>query len=55
MRPNGFAGMKASKILKKLKDLNFAAKIDREVIAKGFDLIEEEANEHIQFLVEVFS
>ena len=55
MRPNGFVGMKSGKIIKKLKDINFAAKINREVIAKGFDLIDEEACEHIQFLVETFS
>jgi len=55
MRPNGFAGMKANKILKKLKDLNFAAKINREDIARGFELIEEEPAEHIRFLVEVFN
>ena len=55
MRPNGFEGMKASKILKKLKDLNFAAKINRNDIARGFELIDEEPAEHIRFLVDVFN
>ena len=55
MRPNGFAGMKTGKILKKLKDISFAAKIDREVIAKGFDLIDGEPTEHVQFLIKTFA
>ena len=54
MRPNGFVGMKASKILKKLKDISFAAKINREDINKGFGLIDGEPAEHIQFLVTTF-
>ena len=55
MRPNGFAGMKSGKIRKKLKDTHFAAKVNRDDIAKGIDLIDEEQAEHIQFLVTVFS
>jgi len=55
MRPNGFQGMKASKVLKKLKDVSFAAKINREDIAKGFRLIAEEPTEHIQFLITTFA
>ena len=55
MRPDGFAGMKAGKVIKKLKDINFAAKINREDIIKGFDLIDGEPGEHIQFLVRTFA
>jgi len=55
MRPNGFEGMKAGKVIKKLKDINFAAKINREDITKGFGLIDEEPTGHIQFLVTTFS
>jgi hypothetical protein len=47
--------MKAGKVIKKLKDISFAAKIDREVISKGFDLIDVEPAEHVQFLVKTFS
>jgi predicted hydrolase (HD superfamily) len=54
MRPNGFTGMKASKIIKKLKDVGFAAKINRKDIEKGFGLIDGEPGEHIQFLITVF-
>ena len=55
MRPNGFVGMKAGKIIRKLKDLSFAAKINREDINKGFELIDGEPTEHIQFLVTTFA
>jgi len=54
MRPNGFGGMKAGKVKKKLKDLNFAAKINRNDIEMGFSLIDEQPNAHIQFLIQTF-
>ena len=54
MRPQGFAGMKASKVLKKLGDKSFAAKVSREDIQMGLELIEEEPSEHVQFLIDVF-
>ena len=55
MRPDGFSGMKAGKIIKKLKDVGFAAKINRADIEKGFSLIDEEPTEHIQFLIKIFA
>jgi putative nucleotidyltransferase with HDIG domain len=55
MRPEEYVGMKASKVRKKLKDKAFAANVSREDITKGFELIESEPAEHIQFLIEVFS
>jgi len=55
MRPNGMEGMKAAKVLKKLSDHHFAAKIKRSDIQKGFDLIEEEPVEHIRFLILTFT
>ena len=55
MRPEGFEGMKAGKIIKKLKDPSFAAKVNRNDIEKGFRLIDEDPSEHIQFLITVFS
>jgi putative nucleotidyltransferase with HDIG domain len=55
MRPNGFVGMKAGKIIKKLKDISFAAKVNREDINKGFELIAGELTEHIQFLITIFT
>ncbi|MBT3249241.1 MAG: HDIG domain-containing protein [Candidatus Pacebacteria bacterium] len=55
MRPNGFDGMKASKIIKKLRDISFAAKISREDVNKGFEIIDGEPAEHVQFLITVFA
>lgn len=55
MRPTGFEGMKVSSVTKKLKTLNFAANVPREDIRKGANLIGKELNDHIQFLIGVFS
>ncbi len=55
MRPSGFEGMKASKVLKKLKDAAFAAKISREDISYGIENFEVDPEEHIEFLIEVFN
>ncbi len=54
MRPEGFQGMKASSVKKKLKDKGFAANIKREDIEKGVLLIEKELDDHINFLIQVF-
>ena len=54
MRPNGFSDMKVKSVKKKIKDKSFAANVSREDIDKGFELIEKEAAEHIQFLIDVF-
>ena len=54
MRPNGFSDMKLKSVKKKIKDKSFAANVSREDINKGFELIEKEAAEHIQFLIDVF-
>lgn len=55
MRPEGFAGMSASKVIKKLKDTSFAAGVDREDIREGFSLIGKEPADHVQFLITAFS
>ena len=55
MRPKGFVGMKANKVIKKLKDISFAANISRADIETGFGLIDQDSAEHIAFLIEVFN
>lgn len=55
MRPESFVGMKASKVKKRLRDKAFAANVNRDDIMKGFELIENEDVEHIQFLIDVFA
>ncbi len=54
MRPDGFSGMKAKSVTKKLKDKRFAANVSREDIHKGAGLIHTELNDHILFLAKVF-
>ncbi|HEX7017831.1 MAG TPA: HD domain-containing protein [Patescibacteria group bacterium] len=54
MRPNGFADMEYKSVKKKLKDKGFAANVSREDIARGFELIDKEPQEHIFFLINVF-
>ena len=39
MHPEGIAGLKVSSVRKKFKDKRFAAKIDRDVILKGCELL----------------
>lgn len=55
MRPERFAGMSASKAVKKLGDKSFAANVSRDDIKEGFALIGKEPVEHVQFLITVFS
>lgn len=55
MRPDGFSGMKAKSVTKKMKDRRFAANVSREDIHKGVELIDEELGEHILFLADVYS
>ena len=54
MRPEGFEGMKASKVKKKLQDRSFAASVNRDDIEKGFILIGGDSSAHIQFLIGVY-
>lgn len=54
MRPTGFGGMKASKVVKKLKDKAFAAKISRDDIYYGIEKFEVDTKEHITFLIDIF-
>jgi predicted hydrolase (HD superfamily) len=55
MRPEGFSGMKAKSVTKKMKDKRFAANVSREDIEQGAEMIQTPLNEHIEFLAEVFS
>jgi predicted hydrolase (HD superfamily) len=55
MRPEGFDGMSAKSVNKKLKDSRFAANVSRDDIRLGAELIGRDLNDHILFLAEVFS
>lgn len=51
VRPQGFEGMRAKSVTKKLKQKSFAAKVDREEIHMGVELLEVPINEHIDFII----
>jgi predicted hydrolase (HD superfamily) len=52
VRPEGVATLKPKSVRKKLKDKAFAAKVDREEIAKGVELLGADLSEHIQFIID---
>jgi len=51
MRPTGMQGMEAKSVVKKFKDKSFAAKISREEIQYGVDLMGIDLKEHITNLL----
>ncbi len=55
MRPNGFADMEVKSVKKKLKDKSFAANVNRDDIHRGAELIGTPLEDHIAFLINVFS
>jgi predicted hydrolase (HD superfamily) len=54
MRPQGFEGMKAKKVVKKLQDKAFASGVNRDDVNQGFELIGKEPQDHITFLIQVY-
>jgi len=55
MRPTGFQGMKVKSVNKKLKTIKFAESVPRDDISRGAKLIHKELNDHISFLITVFT
>lgn len=53
VRPTGLDGMNARSVMKKLKTATFAAKVDREEVRRGAELIEMELNDLITFIIQV--
>ncbi|HUT11228.1 MAG TPA: hypothetical protein VMY42_12075 [Thermoguttaceae bacterium] len=52
VRPDGIASLKPKSVKKKLKDKAFAAKVDRELIHQGIELLGVEPGEHVQFVID---
>ncbi len=52
VRPEGVATLTPKSVKKKLKDKAFAAKVDRQVIQQGVELLGVEATDHIQFVID---
>jgi putative nucleotidyltransferase with HDIG domain len=55
VRPTGIEGMKVKSIRKKLKQPSFAAKVDREQIARGTEELGVDEAEHIQLVIDAMS
>lgn len=53
VRPDGITSLETKSVVKKLKDKGFAAKVDREEVYKGAELLGVDLNEHITFIIEV--
>jgi predicted hydrolase (HD superfamily) len=53
VRPDGIATLETKSVIKKLKDKSFAAKVERDEIAKGVELMGVDLHEHIAFIINV--
>ncbi len=52
VRPEGLQGMKPSSVKKKMKNKQFAAKVDREQLEKSAQDLQVELSDHIQTIIE---
>ncbi|NQZ74833.1 MAG: HD domain-containing protein [Ekhidna sp.] len=53
IRPEGIETLTAKSVKKKLKQKSFAAKVERDEIETGVELMEVELTDHINFIIEV--
>jgi predicted hydrolase (HD superfamily) len=53
VRPDGITSLETKSVIKKLKDKGFAAKVDRDEVYKGAELLGVELNDHISFIIDV--
>jgi predicted hydrolase (HD superfamily) len=53
VRPDGISTLEPKSVIKKLKDKSFAAKVERDEVYKGVELLGVELVEHITFIIEV--
>jgi len=51
VRPDGIHTLAAKSVKKKLKDKSFAAKVDRDEVRAGIELLGVDAGEHIDFVI----
>lgn len=52
VRPDGITSLEPKSVKKKLKDKAFAAKVDRQIIRQGAELLGVDLGEHIQFVID---
>nr|HPI79463.1 metal-dependent phosphohydrolase [Cyclobacteriaceae bacterium] len=53
VRPEGVSTLEPKSVIKKLKDKSFAAKVEREEVYKGAELLGVDLKEHISFIIGV--
>ncbi|MBN8575513.1 MAG: HD domain-containing protein [Cyclobacteriaceae bacterium] len=53
VRPEGIATLEPKSVIKKLKDKGFAAKVERDEVYKGVELLGVDLATHIAFIIEV--
>jgi predicted hydrolase (HD superfamily) len=53
VRPDGIATLEPKSVIKKLKDKGFAAKVERDEVYKGVELLGVDLTEHIAFIINV--
>ena len=51
VRPDGISSLKPKSVKKKLKDKSFAAKVDRDEISSGIELLGVDRDDHIRFVI----
>jgi len=55
VRPDGITSLKPKSVKKKLKDKAFAAKVDRQIIQDGIELLGVDSGQHIQFVIDALT
>lgn len=53
VRPEGISTLEAKSVIKKLKDKGFAAKVERDEVYKGVEMIGIPLDQHIAFIIDV--
>jgi predicted hydrolase (HD superfamily) len=53
VRPDKIEGLQSKSVIKKLKDKSFAAKVEREEVRAGAELLGVELPDHIDFIISV--
>lgn len=53
VRPEGIATLEPKSVIKKLKDKGFAAKVERDEVYKGVELLDVDLTTHIAFIIDV--
>ena len=52
VRPDGITSLNPKSVKKKLKQKSFAAKVEREEVAAGIEMLGVDAGDHIQFVID---